>query len=328
MHWKEVKAGVATIDQWFRALSLPEKKKCRYYPLPKNKQRRVGYKKEQAREFFEVRLVKKERERRIKWWPRSASENSSLAKALQTHSKNIFLGQHHLAKTFLDIICSDMGYPATWLSRDLESCPPTGKAVVSTCMYRLYRYDNSIARWWKRLPLVSRIYESPGHADLGLITVSPRSSVPGLMLLDPLAPAGNHGKGKWVNIEKYMKPNDFIVFVGNAMADLTNSYYRPLFHRVERPAWGDRFSLPFFLRYPLSLKLKPLPACPARTSSQHGHARKESDSPSSSQSPPIPTCKALVRAIHLRRTCRKWRNPVLRVCNGVKTKKAVNPSGV
>lgn len=49
---------------------------------------------------------------------------------------------------------------------------------------------------------------------------------------------GHGGVGVWYDVEKHMGENDFIVFCGATLGNLTDGYYRPLLHRVVRTLWS------------------------------------------------------------------------------------------
>jgi len=42
------------------------------------------------------------------------------------------------------------------------------------------------------------------------------------------------GRGKWIDVEKFMEEDDVAVFVGNTMGHVSNGYYRPMLHKVVR----------------------------------------------------------------------------------------------
>ena len=75
------------------------------------------------------------------------------------------------------------------------------------------------------------------HADLGLVTVAPRSTLAGLLV---------YSRGRWKLAEAEMGPADVIVFCGHALGWLSSGAFRPLLHGVR--AMGERRSLVFFLR--------------------------------------------------------------------------------
>ncbi len=66
------------------------------------------------------------------------------------------------------------------------------------CMFR-YNDDKKIYKSTQKCMV---------HQDSGVITLLPRATVPGLELLDSK-------KGGWMPIEKFTKPNDVLVFLGN-----------------------------------------------------------------------------------------------------------------
>ena len=78
----------------------------------------------------------------------------------------------------------------------------------------------------------------PGlHADLGLVTVAPKSSAAGLLV---------YSRGRWKLVEAEMAEDDVVVFTGHTLGWLTRGHYRPLLHGVRTMAL--RRSLIFFLR--------------------------------------------------------------------------------
>jgi len=93
-----------------------------------------------------------------------------------------------------------------------------------------------LTRFWKFFDL------QQAHSDIGLISVAPRSTTPGLQLREFDTPYD------WVNVENKMGPNDVIVFAGQALTRMTSGVYRPVLHRPVIPLQGDRMSFVFFLR--------------------------------------------------------------------------------
>eukprot|EP00741_Cyanophora_paradoxa_P020207 tig00000219_g19506.t1 len=82
------------------------------------------------------------------------------------------------------------------------------------------------------------------HADLGLVTVSPPSSSPGLVVLDPSVQA-------WVDVESNAGEAQFSVFVGETLGLLTNGALRATLHYVNDatiPEAEARYSCPYFCR--------------------------------------------------------------------------------
>lgn len=84
--------------------------------------------------------------------------------------------------------------------------PPPGAAYVGPDVFRVYSY-------WRpqEAPLPGFSDAATGlHADMGLLTVAPRASVPGLVLLHPRT-------GAWVDVEAPLRQGDFTAFLGEAL---------------------------------------------------------------------------------------------------------------
>ena len=81
------------------------------------------------------------------------------------------------------------------------------------------------------------------HTDVGVLTVAPLSTVPGLQSLGLDA----DGRWRWHDLEP--NPGLVVVFAGEVLHRLTDAAIRPLFHRILRPT-VERVSVPFFQRPP------------------------------------------------------------------------------
>ncbi|KAL1508601.1 hypothetical protein AB1Y20_004698 [Prymnesium parvum] len=92
----------------------------------------------------------------------------------------------------------------------------------------------------------------PPHCDLGLLTLAPRGSVPGL-LVQPLP------QGPWLPVEEWMAADEALLFAGSTLAEVCGIPALP--HRVARQG-QTRLSAPFFLRASPHVKL-PRPTDPS-----------------------------------------------------------------
>jgi isopenicillin N synthase-like dioxygenase len=123
---------------------------------------------------------------------------------------------------------------------------------VGTNVFRVYQYLREIGSREAQLPGFLGAATTV-HSDMGLLTVSPHSNLPGLTVLK------HSDATRWVNVE--MKPgsrcvdgsdlekNYVFVFAGETMAQLTKGYLLAPLHFVdERTPTHPRFSMPFFLR--------------------------------------------------------------------------------
>lgn len=84
--------------------------------------------------------------------------------------------------------------------------PPPGAAHVGPDVFRVYSY-------WRppHAPLPGFRDAATGlHADMGLLTVAPRASLPGLVLLQPRS-------GAWGDVEAPLARGDFTAFLGEAL---------------------------------------------------------------------------------------------------------------
>uniref|UniRef100_A0A7S2RRG0 Isopenicillin N synthase-like Fe(2+) 2OG dioxygenase domain-containing protein n=1 Tax=Mucochytrium quahogii TaxID=96639 RepID=A0A7S2RRG0_9STRA len=88
------------------------------------------------------------------------------------------------------------------------------------------------------------------HADLGLLTIAPRATVPGLHVFDSI-------KSRWENLDHQLDENQVCIFAGETLAKITNGAIRPTLHAVfedgnsaNLPANREmRMSMPFFQRW-------------------------------------------------------------------------------
>jgi len=171
-------------------------------------------------------------------WPIVKNQN------LKTIFENTFQHYASISSFFLGIISEGMGLSHNefnYLIDDLIT-PPDDQ--ISSSMLRFHRYSLKLAP--SRFRFRNRFFHwegFPPHADIGLVTIAPRSSLPGLEVRVLDSPH------EWINIEKDLQPNDMILFTGQQMSQLTRGLYRPLLHRPVPPAENEwRFSAVFFLR--------------------------------------------------------------------------------
>ena len=77
------------------------------------------------------------------------------------------------------------------------------------------------------------------HQDNGLLTLLPKSTLPGLQILY---------QDQWVALEEYTQPGDMLVYVGLCTQLISGDTLPALRHRVVRQPAAIRYSLPFELR--------------------------------------------------------------------------------
>eukprot|EP00747_Dinoflagellata_sp_TGD_P067271 gnl/TRDRNA2_/TRDRNA2_155193_c1_seq4.p1 gnl/TRDRNA2_/TRDRNA2_155193_c1~~gnl/TRDRNA2_/TRDRNA2_155193_c1_seq4.p1 ORF type:complete len:458 (-),score=70.92 gnl/TRDRNA2_/TRDRNA2_155193_c1_seq4:153-1526(-) len=75
------------------------------------------------------------------------------------------------------------------------------------------------------------------HTDSSLVTIAPKSSVPGLEVKDLRS-------GEWFRIEERMRPDECLVFLGDPLDYASAHRYRALMHRPAVPCRGGPIPLP------------------------------------------------------------------------------------
>ena len=121
----------------------------------------------------------------------------------------------------------------------------------------------------------SKAIAVPPHIDLGLLTLAPAASVPGLEVerrrCDVATSTGGIGGDgdEWEPIESLLQEDELLLFGGAALAHASSGALPALRHRVGLPASGrERVSMPFFLRPSLSVPLPPAGPATAASSSR------------------------------------------------------------
>jgi len=99
-------------------------------------------------------------------------------------------------------------------------------------------------------PMISA---SSAHADLGLITISPRATLPGCNILCPRTL-------EWIPAEQNIGDDCVLVFAGETLSFLTHGEVPAVLHYVpwiDRAGGPNRLSLPFHLRCRPDMTLMP-----------------------------------------------------------------------
>ncbi|KAG0563788.1 hypothetical protein KC19_8G059200 [Ceratodon purpureus] len=255
-----VQAATTSVHRYF---AKPEDEKRKKF-LGFNQQKFVGFShaKGSARQFIQLRTTRRKITNTDKVVPVFDVELTQAYLALQSIAYQLFklmchpglTSQTHLSP---ELYSSHVDAPCSSLEsfNECESVP--SNQFVGTNVFRIYQY----LRDGLKKGSDSDSSPSPGfmgaattvHSDMGLLTVSPHSNLPGLTVLK------HSDASRWVNVE--MKPgsscvdgsdlekNYIFVFAGETMAQLTKGYLLAPLHFVdERTPTVPRFSMPFFLR--------------------------------------------------------------------------------
>jgi isopenicillin N synthase-like dioxygenase len=187
----------------------------------------LGYQRRDAfdKELYQVRATLLESQ-----WP------TAQLPGLQPAAEDMFQRLSELADLCTESALLEAGVEATYTKQLLEPSP-LNRDKVSPTNLTLFRY---------RVPLgETRVdVHCPYHSDVGLATVIPKSRGPGgasrgvtgLHLFD-------YYHSCWVDVEIAMSETQVIVFAGEQLQFLTNSFMAPGIHEVSYVN-GERFSTP------------------------------------------------------------------------------------
>eukprot|EP01114_Cavostelium_apophysatum_P012446 TRINITY_DN2788_c0_g1_i2.p1 TRINITY_DN2788_c0_g1~~TRINITY_DN2788_c0_g1_i2.p1 ORF type:complete len:446 (+),score=107.17 TRINITY_DN2788_c0_g1_i2:245-1582(+) len=141
-----------------------------------------------------------------------------------------------MAVKVLEMIAASLDCPFELLSNLLKEkgstqITPEQNYQSNMCMFR-YGDDQ-------------KMYTTPQkcmvHTDGGLITLLPRSTVPGIELL-------HKSQNSWIPIEKFTKDDNVLVFEGTMLEYITKGCITAAIHRVVREPSLERYSIPFELK--------------------------------------------------------------------------------
>ncbi|OQR96771.1 hypothetical protein ACHHYP_13641 [Achlya hypogyna] len=161
-----------------------------------------------------------------------------------------------IGRDCMEAVCQVLNLDRRWMFEELldsDAPPPATDADVTTtdpsCRYgasvlRIYNYKNK-----KGEPVDPQRLDlnmsCGSHADLGLVTVSPCATVPGLQMW-------NLERMLWTDVERDAETIHFSVFAGETLGFITNGLISAPLHRVPATvveAEADRrMSMPYFLR--------------------------------------------------------------------------------
>ncbi|KDO30905.1 hypothetical protein SPRG_04808 [Saprolegnia parasitica CBS 223.65] len=161
-----------------------------------------------------------------------------------------------IGRDCMEAVCNILNIDRDWMFHELldsDAPPPASDADVTTTdltrrygasVLRIYNYKNKKGEFVD--PNRLDINMSCGsHADLGLVTVSPCATVPGLQMW-------NLDRMLWTDVEADADVIHFSVFAGETLAYITNGLISAPLHRVPATVVDDelsrRMSMPYFLR--------------------------------------------------------------------------------
>eukprot|EP00455_Lapot_gusevi_P025026 TRINITY_DN2620_c0_g1_i2.p1 TRINITY_DN2620_c0_g1~~TRINITY_DN2620_c0_g1_i2.p1 ORF type:complete len:439 (-),score=41.54 TRINITY_DN2620_c0_g1_i2:18-1334(-) len=200
-----------------------------------------GFSAQKAREFFQVRRSEVSQKQLERVWPDRVCPHFSQRLIA------VFQLLDRIARILYRIVCHQIGIDIHWAMQLLDQIPDS-EGVLSPVspqpprpgadVMRLYRYLRP-----KSDPLPGLSRAATGlHADMGMITASPRGSLPGLVTLHPNCT-------QWIDAETSANETHISLFAGETLSKLCDGQIRPVLHFVDERFNGTpRFSVPFFLR--------------------------------------------------------------------------------
>ena len=176
---------------------------------------RNGYVFERGREFMELH-------------PRAGNatlpSTATPSGALFRSGVTLSAAFHDVCEEVLRALAASNAAVATLLDAECEGRGAEHGDTFSASMLRVHQYTEDT--------------EYPAHCDLGLLTLAPRATLPGLLVQDV-------GRGEWVAVEELMECDEAILFAGSTLAEMGGP--APLPHKVSRQG-APRLSAPYFCR--------------------------------------------------------------------------------
>lgn len=218
------------------------------YPIV-SRGRRVGFSSDRNREYLQLRLPMAASG--TVWPPPYFTDAGPDAAKFANDMLTLLQLLDHIARDCMRAICEVTNLDERWLFDELlddRTPPPTSADQITTGKDKSYQYGASVLRIYnyRNKAKASPDDHSCGvHADLGLVTVSPVATVPGLQMW-------NLERMMWADVEEDAASLHFSVFAGETLGLLTNGLISAPLHRVPGIAVNleeeRRMSMPYFLR--------------------------------------------------------------------------------
>ncbi|RLN69352.1 hypothetical protein BBJ29_000221 [Phytophthora kernoviae] len=216
--------------------------------------RRVGFSLDRNREYMQLRLPIAASG--TPWPPgyfQDSEQNVEFANDLLTLLE--FLDD--IARDCMKAVCEVLNIDERWLFEELLDDRTRPKADFQGTRDTSYQYGASVLRIYNyrnkdpaangrpEMAVDPNDHSCGVHADLGLVTVSPLASVPGLQIW-------NLERMLWADVEENATALDFSVFAGETLGLLTHGVISAPLHRVPPICVAGeakrRMSMPYFLR--------------------------------------------------------------------------------
>lgn len=214
--------------------------------------RYVGFSSDRNREYLQLR--RPVATSGTPWPPSYFTENDENGDAFAAQLLELLDLLDSVARDCMRAVCDVLNLDERWVLDELlddltpataaNSGPRDYTNQYGPSVLRIYNYRNKGGRP-DDPPLHPDDHSCGVHADLGLVTVSPVATVPGLQMW-------NLDRMTWSDVEQDAHSIHFSVFVGETLGFLTNGLLRAPLHRVPAVVVADessrRMSMPYFLR--------------------------------------------------------------------------------
>ncbi|KAI9911805.1 hypothetical protein PsorP6_009064 [Peronosclerospora sorghi] len=214
--------------------------------------RRVGFSSDRNREYMQLRLPIAASG--TPWPPvyfRDTEEKKTFANELMALLQLL----DKISRDCMKAVCEIINLDEPWVFDELLDDPtrPSDDFIgpintsyqYGASVLRIYNYCNKTASGQPQAELDPNDHSCGVHADLGLVTVSPLATVPGLQIW-------NLERMNWVDVENDASPLHFSVFAGETLGLLTHGVISAPLHRVPPICVSGeaerRMSMPYFLR--------------------------------------------------------------------------------
>ncbi|GAB9471660.1 Wd domain-containing protein [Globisporangium polare] len=217
-----------------------------------SKGRFVGFSADRNREYLQLR--RPVAASGTVWPPAYFAENKAFAMQM-LDLMDLLDG---IARDCMRAVCEILNIDEQWMlnelldditpaltSEDQVTGPRDPSNQYGPSVLRIYNYRNKAVPGNCNAPLHPDDHSCGVHADLGLVTVSPVATVPGLQMW-------NLERMSWSDVEQDAKAIHFSVFAGETLGFLSNGLIKAPLHRVPAICVNSeaerRMSMPYFLR--------------------------------------------------------------------------------
>ncbi|KAF0694001.1 Aste57867_15082 [Aphanomyces stellatus] len=246
--------SLSSLVCFWRPPATPSSTKPLAKKLTVSKGRYVGFSCDKNREYLQLRQPLRSAGT---VWPRPYFAATQDGAAFATDMLALLHVLDDVGRDCMEAICDVLAIDRKWIFDELldDTAPPPATPDDVTTTHDRCRYGASVLRVYNYRNKKGALLDTPAridinmscgsHADLGLVTVSPTATVPGLQMW-------NLERMLWTDVENDAGELHFSVFAGETLGYITNGLIQAPLHRVPATVVDDeaqrRMSMPYFLR--------------------------------------------------------------------------------